>query len=137
MLAQSESSLAKIERKRSKLKDLKDYCQKELTKREALEQEFSLIEKETAEQVRQEMQAQLDAKDSKVESFKQELEADAMEQITALETQLLKSKELLQKAQGEVEGLKAQKKEQSIKMAKQSKENLMKNKEDTKVLKQA
>ena len=60
-----------------------------------------------------------------------------MEQITALETQLLKSKELLQKAQGEVEGLKAQKKEQSVKMAKQSKENLMKNKEDTKVLKQA
>ena len=41
-----------------------------------------------------------------------------MEQITALETQLLKSKELLQKAQGEVEGLKAQKKEQSVKMAK-------------------
>ena len=60
-----------------------------------------------------------------------------MEQITALKTQLLKSKELLQKAQGEVEGLKAQKKEQSVKMAKQSKENLMKNKEDTKVLKQA
>ncbi len=83
------------------------------------------------------MQAQLDTREREIESFKQELETEAMEQISALETQLLKSHELLEKAQVDVEALKAQKKEQSLKVAKQAKENLMKHKEEAKILKQA
>ncbi len=54
----------------------------------------------------------------------------AEEQIKTLSEQINKLNETNEKQKGDIDALKAQKKEQSLKVAKQAKENLMKQKED-------
>lgn len=68
--------------------------------------------------------------------MKNSMQEKTFETINALELSLEKLQEQATKAKGEISALKSQKKEQTLKVAKQAKDNLMKQKEQDKTLKQ-
>ena len=68
--------------------------------------------------------------------MKNSMQEKTFETINALELSLEKLQEQASKDKGEISALKLQKKEQTLKVAKQAKDNLMKQKEQDKTLKQ-
>ena len=77
-----------------------------------------------------ELKSQIEAKDQELEQERIKIQSNQNEQAQALNDQISKLREANDKLKGDVDTLKAQKKEQSLKVAKQAKENLMKQKED-------
>ena len=75
------------------------------------------------------MRQELTAKDKELEQQKESLQSNSNAQVAELEKCVVKMTEQRAKDKKEIETLKAAKKDQSLKMAKQAKENLMKQKE--------